>query len=191
MSEEKTPRSLRKLVMIVAITWILSLVTTLIIVYYAPANLGNGTLSSQKLAPYSIPFVTAGGNWPQQIESVTSWVDINDMAPALTLDRPSRLVLIFSAEAIADPGRNIKLRVLVGESPAWPYEITLNVGDNTNPYDYPSHVFVQMSYASYSFTFFTESSVGPGTFSIRVQGKVTGGNGYITHRNLAVIALPT
>jgi len=178
------------IVTIVVVTWVLSLVTTMAIVYFVGPSVTN-----VKLAPYSIPFVITGGKLVQQMSGGV-WVGINDMETNITLERPSQLIITFSTEAMADPGHGLAVRVqLAGPGTyAFPDEIHMVPTAIVVPYPYQG---VQLGYSSYSYTFFPDYSVA-GTISIKVEGSVTfvegmggGGNAYLTHRTLTVIALPT
>jgi hypothetical protein len=124
------------------------------------------------------------------------------MDPTLSLERTSQLIIVFSSEAMADPGNTIALRVTVEQIGvasylAYPGEVHLVPTALAREGAYP-YEGVQLGYSSHSYTFFTDFPVEPGTYKIRVDGSVTivegmatGGNAYLTHRTLTVIALPT
>lgn len=224
---------IRQVIPIIVVTWILALVTTLVIVYFSPNifppltsariadgaiqtpkldnhavtndKLADGSVTNNNLAPYAIPFTSAVGLNPDSTDSKISWIDINNMSPTITLQRTSQLLIFFNAEAKIDGYGQITVRALVGTESASPYEVQLNplldyngFHDHTGAtmssvfhthgiYGEGSHTHA-FGYMPYSYMF--SKSAGPGTYTVKIQWKVTGGVGYVTHRTLTVIALP-
>ena len=167
------------------------MVTTLLLVnFVAPA------VTNEKLAPYSIPFVTQGALVPQRIDLGKGWVDINGTQVNMVLKHSSQLIITFSTEAMADPGNGLDVRIeLYAGDFAFPDQINMVPTAIIGTYPYQG---VQLGYGSYSYTFFWNSSLGPGAVSMKAEGEVTfveglgtGGSVYLTHRTLTVIALPT
>lgn len=202
-----------KMIPIIVIAWILSFVTTLAIVYVAPtifpisvsmeniadsavmtakladgavamSKIDNEAVTNVKLAPQAIPFVSTYSTDFNTTTETTQYVDMNGMSVSLSLNRESHLLIMFSAEAFTSENRWMAIRALVGQDAAHPGEIYLT--PNIYPHDSQGH-FIDCS--SYGYNFF-QPSVSPGTYTIKIQWKVSGGTGYVLDRTLTVIALP-
>ncbi|UCB60994.1 MAG: hypothetical protein JSW72_02770 [Candidatus Bathyarchaeota archaeon] len=183
---------IKKMIPIIAITWFLSLATSLAmhacmaIVYvapYAPA-IADEAVTNVKLAPQAIPFVSTCSTDFNTTTETTQYVDMSGMSVNLTLNRESHLLIMFSVEAFTSENRWMAIRALVGQDVAQPGEIYLT--PNIYPHGLEGH-FIDAS--SYGYNFF-QPSVGPGTYNIKVQWKVSGGTGYVIDRTLTIMALP-
>ncbi len=91
---------------------------------------------------------------------------------------------MFNVEAYASENEWVSIRALIGQDVAQPGEIYLT--PNIYPHDSQSHF---IDWAAYGYNFY-QPSVSSGTYTIKVQWKVSGGRGYVTDRTLTVIALP-
>lgn len=205
--------SIKKAIPIIVITWILSLVTTLAVVYVAPnvfpfsvktANIADSaiitvkvadgavtmdkiadeTVTDFKLAPQAIPFVSTYTTDFNTTTETTQYVDMSGMSVNLSLNRKSHLLIMFSVEAFTSEGEWMAIRALVGQDVAYPGEIYLT--PNIYPHDSESH-FIDCG--SYGYNFF-QPSVNAGTHTIKIQWIVSDGTGYVLDRTLNVIALP-
>jgi hypothetical protein len=174
-------------------------ITTVKIADYAVTN--------KKLASNAIPFASAYSTLIDSTDSTLAWVDMDDMAVTITLVRTSHIIIMFSAEAYnSDPAHYILVQALVGTEVAAPGSIYLtpyvgyagdhNHGGRTGETAWHSHTIYwdgghrhTLGYAAYSFNFY-KSFVSAGTYTIKIQWKVSGGIGYVRYRTLNVIALP-
>jgi molybdopterin-binding protein len=156
-------------------------VTTVKIADYAVTNL--------KLASYAIPFASTYGWFTDSTDSTLTWVDMDDMSVSITLQRTSHLLILFSAEAKADYLQQILVQALVGESVADPGYIYLTpIVQETGWAFLPTHSHA-LGYGAYAYNFY-RPSVSAGTYTIKIQWRVTGGTGYVGDRTLTIIALP-
>lgn len=235
---------IKKMIPIIVITWILSLVTTLAIVYVAPnifpisvstdnmvdsavvtAKLANGTVTSAKildgtitavdiesgsiitvkvadnavtvdkiadeavtnvkLAPQAIPFASTYKTDFNTTTETTQYVDMNGMSVSLSVNRKSHILIMFNVEAYASEDEWLSIRALVGQDVAHPGEIYLT----PNIYGSGASGGLLVDWAAYGYNF-CQPSVSAGTYTIKIQWKVSDGLGYIADRILTVIALP-
>lgn len=147
-------------------------------------TIADGSVTNLKLAPYAIPF---NSTYSTTIISTadTNWVDIADMAVTLNLDRTSHLLIMFSTNAMNDnETQRIVVRAMVDNDAAYPSGVYLNpiVGDRSLHW----HI---VDYGAYAYNFY-KPSVSAGTYTVKMQWKVSGSTGYMRYRTLTVIALP-
>jgi len=202
LSKEKVP--LKIVVPLIVVTWILSLISSLAIVYVMPnlipvrsEQLGEGLITSDKIANksvttpkiddaaylhlmkgavlHNVTYSTVAAN-----TSSTSFVDMPDTSVSITLNRSSTLVIIWSGQAkIEGTGtRALYIRAMVDTAQANPATDTL--------------ILTQAEYGSHSYTF-SSTKVGPGAHTVKMQWKVfeSTTTGRVYERTLTVIALPT
>jgi len=149
------------------------------------AKIADGAVTNLKLAPDAIPFASTYGWWTDSTDSTLTWVDMDDMSISITLERTSHLLIMFSTEAwTADVEYRIQVRALVGLTAALPGEIDLTPTMSVSALN--DHTLYWMAY-SYNFY---QPSVTAGTYTVKMQWRVTGTTGYAYLRTLSVIALP-
>ena len=173
----------RKMVLVIVVTWIISLVTTLAIVYFwqsispplAGEKIADNAITNLKLAAYAIPVFSTFESYSDYIEAPTTWTDITGASINLVLNRTSHLVILFSASARdTDPVASVELRALVGTTLAKPESISL--GTDTDFRVYSCYFYLQ--------------NVNPGTYTVRIQWYIGSGTANIAHKTLTVLALP-
>ena len=98
---------------------------------------------------------------------------------------------MFSAEAKNDDAsQRILVHALVDTVEAIPGTVYLTpIVEATGWFGLSTHRHA-LDYAAYAYNFY-QPSVSAGTYTIRIQWKVSGGTGYARCRTLTVIALPT
>lgn len=139
----ETKITMKKMALAIALTWVLCLVTTIILIYFAPrifppisseeiadgaivtAKLADGSVTARALASDTIPSASSWSLIADSTDSHVSWIDMNDMTCTITLQRTSLLLIMFSTEAKSDSGNQILVRALVGTDVAAPYEVYL------------------------------------------------------------------
>jgi len=109
---------------------------------------------------------------------------MSGMSVTLSLTNSSDIFILVSVEALPDWDERIWIRALVGEEVAGPSSIWLTPVISGS--DFESYL---VGWGAYTFNFY-KSAVSPGTYTVKVQWKVSGGFGDITSRTLAVMALP-
>jgi len=149
----------------------------------------NYSVTNTKLAPYAIPFNSTYSRPLNSTSEKYSWVDMPGMSVTITVNRTSHLLIMFSTEATNDAeGERIWLRALVDTTEAKPGYLyfTPSIHDSPGEIDYHYHLLNYMAY-TYNFIY---PSVHEGTYTIKIQWRVTGGTGTVMFRTLTVIALP-
>jgi len=148
-------------------------------------RLANDSVTSVKLAPEAIPYATRSSSYETSTTDTeyTSMIAgirpgipplITFMAVTVTVERASRLWIMFSAQARNTAVEPTWVRAWInGEEAASPAEVQLTT---------------YSSYCSYACNFVYYAAAG--TYTIMIQWKVDGGTGYVDNRALAVIALP-
>jgi molybdopterin-binding protein len=157
-------------------------VTTVKIADYAVTNL--------KLASYAIPFNSTYSVTLASTTETANWVDMAGMSLTIRLDRISHVIILFSTVAYnSDPACQIWVRAQIGATTAYPGEIMLTP-TISEELGWPANHRHTIYYMAYSFHFY-RPLVTAGTYTVRIQWRVTGGTGYAVSRTLTVIALPT
>lgn len=99
---------IRKAVLIVAVAWILSLVTTLAVVYVSSSIIKDGTLTTNKIADSAVSNLKLGARaipfnttfrTEQVAKTTASWENITGMSVTITLERNSTLLIMFNTQA--------------------------------------------------------------------------------------------
>jgi hypothetical protein len=141
--------------------------------------------------PSRIPFASANAYWCDGTSS-TQWVDIDAMSVNITVDRPSRLLIIYNSELEGSrtysDGISITwvwIRALVNGVPAYPYKGTtggmksLEIRSEEITHEF-THTCVFWDYVS------------AGTYNVKIQWCVGASDATVTScdRSLVVIALP-
>jgi hypothetical protein len=199
--------SIKKAVPIIAITWILALVTTLACVYVAPTifpplgadhirddaiitdkladhavsaeKILDAAISDAKLAPDAIPYNSTHSTTTESI-TPDSFTDLPGMSVNLTLARTSHLVIMFSGEAWVDGATDaIYVRAAVNSTIAYPDADALIVLTRAGI----------GQHGSYSYTFYLPD-VDPGNYVVSIQWMMLSGTGHIADRTLNVLAFP-
>jgi hypothetical protein len=199
--------SIKKALPIIAITWILALVTTLACVYVAPnifppletghirddaivtdkladqavtaEKILAAAISDTKLAPGAIPY---NSTYSTTTESITpdSFTDLSGMSVEVTLARTSHLVIMFSGEAWVDGATDaIYVRAVVNFTVAYPDADALIVFTRAGI----------GQHGSYSYTFYLPD-VDAGHYVVTIQWMMLSGTGHIADRTLNVLAFP-
>ena len=199
--------SIKKALPIIAITWILALVTTLACVYVAPnifppleavhirddaivtdkladqtvtaEKILDAAISDIKLSPGAIPY---NSTYSTTTESITpdSFTDLPGMSVDGTLDRTSHLVIMFSGEAWVDGATDaIYVRAVVNSTVAYPGADALVVFTRAGI----------GQHGSYSYTFYLPE-VEAGHYVVAIQWMMLSGTGHIADRTLNVLAFP-
>ncbi|MEM3627972.1 MAG: hypothetical protein QXJ11_06790 [Candidatus Bathyarchaeia archaeon] len=176
--------SARKAISIVAVTWILSLLTTLAIVHLiTPAPIGTNQIADSaitylKLASLGIPH-NATTSTEEVSTTSTNFVDIPDMSVDLTLSRKSMLIIMFSMEAQNTGGNYLYARAMI------------NATTQARPASSAIVITNSSVTASHSFTFYMDN-VSPGKYTIKIQWRVFSflAAAYAQDRSLIVFALP-
>lgn len=179
--------SIRKAVLIIVVAWILSLVTTLIVVNTSPNIIKDGTVTTNKIVDSAvtnlklgsrvIPFNTTYS--AEQIAKTTaSWENITGMSVIITLERNSTLLIMFNTQANIQ-GENNTI--------AWQALVNTHIASPGSPFIQPSGAETMWSGISCNFY---KSKVSPGKYAVYMQWLVTGGTGYVGDRSLIVIAMP-
>ena len=148
----------------------------------------NYSVTNLKLAPNAIPFNSTNGNSTIYASNTITYKDMADMIVDLTLDRPSQVLIMFSANALQDSDavQQIEIMALVNESYlASPGPVYLNPGVSVDIF-YHSHY---LSAGSFTYVFYALINEA-GTYTIKIKWRVTGGTGQIGYRSLTVIGLP-
>lgn len=178
---------IRKAVLIVAVAWILSLVTTLAVVYVSSSIIKDGTLTTNKIADSAVSNLKLGARaipfnttfrTEQVAKTTASWENITGMLVTITLERNSTLLIMFNTQAsIQDKNNTIAWQALVNTKAALPGSLYMQPpGEGSKWSDISCN--------------FYENRVGPGKYTVYIQWLVTGSIGYIGYRSLIVIALP-
>ena len=142
------------------------------------AKIADGAVTNVKLSANAIPFTYVyKAEATADSTASTTWTLMPGMSVDITLERKSHLLIMFSTEAAnPDPTQFIAVRALVGENDALPGSVYLT------PYD-------TVDYASYTYNFYLPN-VDAGTYTVKIEWKVSGSTGYVWYRNLIVLALP-
>ncbi len=176
---------IKKAIPIIVISWALSLLTTLAIVYNPPfVRIGDESVTDVKLASQAIPFASTHATDFKTTTETAQYVDMSGMSVNLSLNRKSHLLILFNVEAYASENEWIAIRALVGQDAAYPGEIYLT----PNIYGSANESYL-VDWAAYGYNFY-QPSVGVGTYTIKIQWIISEGRGYVTDRTLTVIALP-
>lgn len=176
---------MRNAIPIIVVTWILSLLSVLVVVYFTPfVPIGDATVTDVKLAPQAIPFASTFTTDFNTTAETTQFVDMSGMSANLSLNRKSHLLIVFNVEAYASENEWITIRALVGEDIAYPGEIYLT----PNIYGSVNESYL-VDWAAYGFNFY-QPSVNAGTHTVKIQWMTSDGLGYVADRSLTVIALP-
>ncbi len=174
----------RNSIPIIAVAWILSLITTLTVVYLVPSasintnQIADSAITYLKLAPFAIPHNSTQSTTVVSTTS-TSWVDMPDMAVNITVTRKSTLVIMFSTEAWSKGGNYIYARAMIdATTQAHPISSAILITNSTDG-------------ASHSIMFYREN-VSPGIYKIKIQWRMLSSlvAGYAHERALVVFALP-
>jgi len=195
MSQEKSIKGISRTVFltgIVAAVIVSTLLSSVIAIQWAKGPKGdpgsNGETGLQGIQGPVGPqgpgamFASAQGLSAIETDSSTSWVDLDDMSVSISPNRTSYILILFSAEAMSPNGR-ISIRALVGSDAANPDTVFLTSKGETA-------AFTSDYFAAYTYSFF-KPSVGSGTYTVKLQWKVTlNCYGHIVRRTLNVIALP-
>jgi molybdopterin-binding protein len=153
------------------------------------AKIADYAVTNLKLARYAIPFASTYSITLTSTTETVNWVDMTDMSLTLTFNRTSHIIILFSTEAYnSDPAYRIWVRAQIGATTAYPGEIMLTP-TISEELGWPSTHRHTIYYMAYSFHFY-RPSVTAGTYTIKIQWRVTGGTGYAGSRTLTVIALP-
>jgi hypothetical protein len=206
MSQETIP--IKRAFPIIVTTWIISLLTTLIVVSATVGNIrigdrpvttakiADGAVTANKLASGAIPFAVAYSNTETWTTSQV-YIDMPDMAVSITLNRTSHLVIMFSAVASNfEAGERIIVRALVGDTIAQPGDIFLTpIVSESTEFGVIDHDIGTVASAHNFYLL-----VLPGTYTVKIQWRVTyvglqlgtgtESIGYVWDRTLTVIALP-
>lgn len=136
--------------------------------------------------PPGLPGVFAVATGWDIIETTETiqFIDMSDMSVTLSFNSSSHILILVSVVAMGDLDEYIVIRVLIGDEVALPGFIWLTpiIKDSNALPGYAS-------WAAYTYNFW--SLVMAGTYTVKVQWKVSGGTGAISGRTLTVIALPT
>ena len=145
----------------------------------------NYSVTNLKLAPNAIPFKSTFTSLSSATTEIYNWIDMAGMSLTISLNRTSHLLIMFSTEAYDDDwASRILVRALVGGVEAKPGYVDLTAYD----WEWGLHRHT-IDIMSYSYNFY-QPSMSAGTYTVKMQWKVTGGTGYVFHRTLTVIALP-
>lgn len=180
----------RKEASIIFSTWVLSLATTLAIVYVAPP-----IFPFSPKAAEAVPFRYASNTGWDYLSPREGWCDLEEMSVVITLNRTSNLLIMFTmfAEVRGDPDAHILLVAVVDSN--WTLPIALYLIPNTKEDGatgaYPhNHELNQMPY-SFNFVY----QVSPGTHVIKIQWCLNSWKSYSRaiayDRTLAVMAFPS
>lgn len=145
-------------------------------------KIADDVVTNVKLAPQAIPFISKHRTDMISTSASLNYVDMSDMSVTLSLNRKSHLLIMFSVQALPDYDERIYVRTLVGQDVAYPGEIWLTpiIFDGTS---------YLLGWGAYTQNFY-QPSVSAGTYTIKIQWKVSGGTGDAAERILTVIALP-
>lgn len=149
------------------------------------AKIADGAVTNVKLAPNAIPFASTYSITTASTTETVAWTDMTGMSVSLTLDRTSHVLIMFRSEALNPTGGEvICIRALVDSNIAYPGTIQLTpiIWDYAFTYD-------NIDVMSYTYNFY-RPYVSAGTYTIKIQWRVSGGTGYAYYRTLTVIALP-
>jgi hypothetical protein len=147
-------------------------------------KIADGSVTSAKLAAGAIPYVSAYASGLVKTNS-TSLVDMPDMAVNITLDRTSYLLIMFSAVA---ENLDIDSRVLVAAQIGLvPVTYWSWVTPQGEVYLTPTNQVLR--YSSHGFNWY-QPSVTAGTYTVKIEWRVNGGEGHVMTRTLIVIAFP-
>ncbi len=184
MSEQRV--LIRNALPTIIVAWILSLLTLLVIIYFAPSVLiGDRAVTDLKLAPQAIPFASTFTTDFNTTRETTRFVDMSGMSVNISLNRKSHLLILFNVEAYASENEWITIRALVGQDTANPGEIYLT----PNIYGSANESYL-VDWAAYGYNFY-HPSADTGTYTIKIQWMISDGQGYVKDRSMTVIALPT
>lgn len=141
-------------------------------------RIADGAVTNTKLAPFAIPLTMVDTDSSASTTS-TTFVDMPGMIATITVDRPSILLIMFSANAWnTDPWRSVNARALVNGTSAKPYWIWLTENRET-----------KVGIMANTFNFY--ALVPSGAHTVKIQWKVTGGTAESLMRSLIVVGLPT
>jgi len=134
--------------------------------------------------PPGLPGVYAVATGSDMISTTETiqYIDMSDMSVILTLTETSNILILVSMEAWPAYDERILIRALVGGDVADPGEVFLTpriVGPDT----------YMVTWGSFGYNFY-KPSVSPGTYTIKMQWKVSGGLGDLIFRTMIVLALP-
>jgi hypothetical protein len=180
----------RKEASIIFSTWVLSLATTLAIVYVAPPIFPFSPKEAE-----AVPFRYAStADW-DYLRTQMSDVDLKDMSVVITVNRTSNLLIMFTmfAEVIGDPDAEIYLFAYVDSKAIFSTALYLmqrtKEASVTGAYPH-NHELERMPY-SFNFVY----QVSPGTHAIKIQWFLNSWvrDSYATayERTLAVMAFPS
>jgi hypothetical protein len=189
------------------ITWMLALITTLMLVYVAPnifppldtIHIRDGAIVSDKLSDQSVTAEKiideaisdtklAHGALPYNStfstttvsSSSDSFTALPDMSIDLTVSRTSHLIIMFSGEAWVDGATDaIYVRAVVNSTVAYPGADALIVFTRAGV----------GQHGSYSYTFYIPD-VDAGHYVVSIQWMMLSGTGQIADRTLNVLAFP-
>lgn len=148
------------------------------------SKIADEAVTNVKLASQAIPFVSTQSSSMISTTETAQYIDMNGMSVTLSLNRSSHILIMFSVQALPDWDERIYVRTLVGEDVAYPGEIFLTpivFGSDANSY--------LLGWGAYTYVFY-QPSASAGTYTIKIQWKVSGGTGDVADRTLTVIGLP-
>ncbi len=143
------------------------------------------------VAKYGVSFNSTSGGYASTTETL-GWVDMSGSSVNIRLNKTSNLLIMFSTDAeMADDQQQycISIRAMVGSVTADPTSVYLNP-TMSDELGFPNAHKHWLGFAAYSYNF-VKKSVSPGTYTIKIQWRVTGSTGYAYYKTLAVMAFPT
>jgi hypothetical protein len=184
--KEKVP--LKIVVPVIVVTWILSLVSSVAIMYVMPSLI---PLRSEQVKD-AIPYGVISTNQTHSTSS-TSFVDMPEMSVTISTSGTSRLIIVFSGHTwLSGSGKYliIAVRAMVDTAQAYPQAQNIWFGSGAHLGILLGEV-VYPDYSSHSFTFHSDP-LDPGTHTVKIQWRVYASSnaGHIASRSLTVIALP-
>lgn len=174
---------------LIVVTWILSLVSSVAIMYVMPSLI---PLRSEQVKD-AIPYGVISTNQTHSTSS-TSFVDMPEMSVTISTSGTSRLIIVFSGNTwLTGSGSYliIAVRAMVDTAQAYPQRQDIWFGSSTRQSVPLGGDIVYYDHSSHSLTFHSDP-LDPGTHTVKIQWRVWGGSnvGYIASRSLTVIALP-
>ena len=139
-------------------------------------KIADGNVTNIKLAANAIPFNSTYITNSSSTTS-TSWEDMPYTSMNITLTRTSHLIIMFSSEARNPSATDrIEVRALVDGNTTIPSYVYFTPSDVTE-------------HGVYTYNFI-RPNVSNGTYTVKMQWRVTGDTGTVYYRTFTVIALP-
>ncbi len=130
-------------------------------------------------------FGSAASNDTISTTETMQFIDVEGMSVTLTLNDTSHILIFFSCEAWPDYDATIVIRAMVGDTIASPGQVYLV----PTVWDFSETDIYTLWWGSYTYNFH-QTPVDPGTYTIKIQWIISGGQGDMSFRTLTAMALP-